>query len=100
MTYQLTPEQQRIVDEANRLSAQADESGHVPSSYFLDKCNSEAGVEYNPVKVVVQSPPQKTLSDVLVINYKMNNAKAVTRASKSAGLAQFAWSLKSLFLHR
>lgn len=55
MTYQLNQEQQRIVDNANELSAHAAKSGHVPSSYFLDKCNSEAGVESKPLTKSIQS---------------------------------------------
>jgi hypothetical protein len=63
MTYQLNQEQQRIVDNANELSAHAAKFGHVPSSYFLDKCNSEAGVESKPLKAAVEKS-HKSSSDL------------------------------------
>ena len=64
MAFQLSAKQQAFVDEANRRAANAAKSGRVPPQPVIDKCNSEAGVEF----ARVQAPFKKDASaDVIVV---------------------------------
>jgi hypothetical protein len=51
MVFKLSAKQQAFVYEANRRAADAAKSGRAPSQHFIDKCNSEAGVEFARVQV-------------------------------------------------
>lgn len=51
MAFQLSAKQQAFVDEVNRRrAADAAKSGRVPPQHVIDKCNSEAGVEFARVQ--------------------------------------------------
>lgn len=51
MALELNAKQQALVDEANRRAAEAAKSGRVPSQRFIDRCNSESGVDSARVSV-------------------------------------------------
>ena len=63
MSFNLNAEQQAIVDNANRIAAEAAVSGHPPSDEFVNRCNSEAGVSPERYVYSLEDPPEYVISN-------------------------------------
>ena len=100
MAYQLTPEEQAMVDEANRLSATARTSGHAPSKYLLDKWNNEAGGAYHPLGPMDRQSSRSHDFTRAIAYYRLQHASKKTRSTRLKDVGALAAALKTLLLHR